>query len=78
MAACELNMSADLDHRLTELETRIAFIESTMQALDTAVANQDRFIIQIQREFESLRGDLAQVRVALADDTLVDPPPPHY
>jgi SlyX protein len=67
-----------LDLRLNELEMRIAFIENTMQALDNAVAAQDRFIVQFQREFELLRGELAQVRVALADDSGDEPPPPHY
>ncbi len=67
-----------LELRLNELEVRIAFIENTMQALDGAVAAQDRFIAQFQREFELLRGELAQVRVALADDVGDEPPPPHY
>ena len=71
-------MSMSLEQRLTELEVRIAFIENTMQALDTAVAAQDRFVVQFQREFELLRGELAQVRVALSDDMRDEPPPPHY
>lgn len=71
-------MSNSLEQRLTELEVRIAFIDNTMHALDTAVAAQDRFIVQFQREFESLRGELAQVRVALSPEMGDEPPPPHY
>lgn len=71
-------MSMSLEQRLTELETRITFIENTMHALDTAVAAQDRFVAQFQREFELLRGDLAQVKVALSHDMRDEPAPPHY
>jgi len=71
-------MSAPLEQRLTELEVRVAFIEHTMQALDTAVATQSRVLDQFRRESELLRGELALVRTALADDAREEPPPPHY
>jgi SlyX protein len=71
-------MTASLEQRLTELEVRIAFIENTVQALDAAVAAQDRAIAQFRLESELLRGELAQVRTALADDVHDEPPPPHY
>jgi len=71
-------MSDALEQRLTELEMRIAFIEHTVQALDAAVAAQDRAIVQFRRESELLRGELLQVRSALAHDARDEPPPPHY
>ncbi|MDR3385574.1 MAG: SlyX family protein [Rudaea sp.] len=71
-------MNMSLEQRLGELEVRIAFIENTLQVLDGAVAAQDRFIVQFRREFELLRGELAQVRVALSDEAGDEPPPPHY
>jgi SlyX protein len=71
-------MSLSLDQRLTELEMRIAFIENTVQAIDAAVANQDRFVSKFQREFELLRSELAQIKVALSHDTRNEPAPPHY
>jgi len=71
-------MTGSLEQRLTELEVRIAFIENTVQALDVAVATQDRLLEQFRRESELLRGELAQVRVALAHDVHDEPPPPHY
>src|SRR5262249_27581614 len=71
-------MSESLEQRLTELEVRIAFIENAVQALDAAVAAQDRALVQFRRESELLRGELMQVRTALAHDAREEPPPPHY
>jgi SlyX protein len=71
-------MNQSLEHRLTELETRIAFLEHTVQTLDAAVATQDRCVNRLQREFELLRGELGQVKVALSHDMRNEPAPPHY
>lgn len=71
-------MTTLLEQRLTELETRIAFIENTVQALDAAVAAQDQALAQFKRESGLLRGELAQIKVALSHDMRDEPAPPHY
>ena len=71
-------MTASLEQRLTELETRFAFLEQTAHTLDHTVAAQDRFILQLQSDYERLRQELSQIRVGLADDVRDEPPPPHY
>ena len=71
-------MAASLEERLTELETRFAFLEQTTQSLDSTVAAQDRLLSQLRQEHERLHSELAQLRVGLQDDVRDEPPPPHY
>jgi len=71
-------MSAGPEQRLTELEVRCAFIEQTLQSLDSTVAAQDRALADLRRENERLRLELAQLRSGAAGDARDEPPPPHY
>jgi SlyX protein len=71
-------MTTTLEQRLTELETRFAFLEQTAHALDSTVVAQDRLILQLKRDYERLHVELSQIRVGLADDVRDEPPPPHY
>ena len=73
----------DLEHRLAELETRIAFQEHALQELSDALAaargEESRNALLLHRALEELR----QVRSALAATPAVgdvgsEPPPPHY
>ncbi len=66
------------EQRLTELEMRVAFLDSTVHSLDAIVAAQDRLLIEMKREFERLRGDLGGLKSALSEDARDEPPPPHY
>ncbi len=71
-------MSATLEQRLTELETRFAFLEQTAQSLDATVAAQDRLLLQLRSAYDRLHSELSQLRVGLQDDARNEPPPPHY
>jgi SlyX protein len=71
-------MTLSLEERLTELETRFAFLEQTAQSLDTTVAAQDRLLSRLRIEYERLQSELSQLRVGLQDDARNEPPPPHY
>jgi SlyX protein len=71
-------MSLSLEERLTELETRFAFLEQTAHSLDTTVAAQDRLLSRLRSDYERLQGELSQLRVGLQDDVRDEPPPPHY
>ena len=75
--------NAELDARLAELETRLAFQEHAMQELSDALAaarsEESRNALMLHRALEELR----QVRSALAasptlGDAGSEPPPPHY
>ena len=71
-------MSLSLEERLTELETRFAFLEQTAHSLDTTVAAQDRLLLRLRADYERLQSELSQLRVGLQDDVRDEPPPPHY
>ena len=74
----ELNVSAPLEDRLTELEVRLAFVDDTMAALNATVSEHDRVLQEMRLAIERLRAELGGVRTALAQDVRDEPPPPHY
>lgn len=79
MDACEFSvMNPSLEERLNELEVRFAFLEQTMHMLDATVTAHDRLLIELRETFASIRGDLSQVKTALAHDVRDEPAPPHY
>jgi len=74
---------ADLEQRLIDLETRLAFQEQALQELSDALAaardSESRNSLLLHRALEDLR----QLRSALAaapitGDAASEPPPPHY
>ena len=76
-------MSADLEQRLVDLETRLAFQEHALQELSDALAaarSEDAHnALRLHRALEELR----QLRSAMAatpvtGDAANEPPPPHY
>jgi SlyX protein len=74
---------ADLEQRLVDLETRIAFQEQALEELSDALAaardGEARNALLLHRMVEELR----QLRSAMAaspitGDASSEPPPPHY
>ena len=63
-----------------ELETKLAFVEDTVRALDAALAAQQQHMLQLQQELEALRIRLREQGTRL--DAITpgehEPPPPHY
>lgn len=73
-----MTRSHDLEARITELETRLAFQESALSELSDALA-QAR--LEAARSAELLRRvllELAQSRSGVTGDPAEEPPPPHY
>lgn len=71
-------MPAGLEHRLTELETRLAFQEHALAELSDALAASRT---ESTRHAEMLRralDELKQSREAFMADPGEEPPPPHY
>ncbi len=67
-----------LEHRLTELETRLAFQEHALGELSDALAASR---VETARNAELLRralDDLKQSRGDFFADPGSEPPPPHY
>lgn len=74
-----MNISNEvLGQRLDEMEVRLTFIDEAVQALIVADAEQSPRIAALERALRDLRGEMASMRVAQADDQHDEPPPPHY
>lgn len=74
-------MAATLEDRLTELETRMAFVDDGVTSLGETVALHDRYLHELRTAMERLRQELTALRGELAhnaDDPHDEPPPPHY
>ncbi|MGA9333059.1 MAG: SlyX family protein [Rudaea sp.] len=71
-------MNTTLEGRLDELEARFAFLEQILQTLDATVTEHDRLLTDMREAFARVRGELSQVKVALAHDAHDEPAPPHY
>lgn len=67
-----------LEHRLIELETRLAFQEQAMTELSDALAAAREESALQARQLERALSDLKQLRTLLYADPGQEPPPPHY
>lgn len=76
-------MSRELEARLVDLETRLAFQEQALTELSDALAaardEEARNALRLHRVMDELR----QLRVAMSNapltgDPASEPPPPHY
>lgn len=67
----------DIEQRITELESRLAFQDDTIQALSDELVAQLRLVERLQLQLASLakRQEELQGRVDIVQD---EAPPPHY
>ena len=71
-------MSGDVENRLAELETRLAFQDQALAELSDALAEAR---LEVARNTETLvrvLAELKQLRTLLYADPGSEPPPPHY
>lgn len=71
-------MSIDLERRVVELETRLAFQEQALADLGDALAASR---LEAAQNAELLRRVLAEMKQSRAEffaDPAEEPPPPHY
>lgn len=66
------------EERLVELETRYAYLEHTLQALNDRVAQQQREIDQLTRSCQQLAERIVRGADAVFKGSLADEIPPHY
>ncbi|WP_017244769.1 SlyX family protein [Stutzerimonas stutzeri] len=71
-------MIVDLESRVTDLETRLAFQDDTIQALNDVLVEQQRLVERLQLQLVALakRQEEMQGSLAAADED--EAPPPHY
>ncbi len=71
-------MTVELEHRVVELETRLAFQEQAMAELSDALAEARR---ESARNSDRIRQMLDEMKQSSGDsfaDHALEPPPPHY
>jgi len=66
------------DARLTDLEIRITHQESTLQALNDVVAEQQQLITQLRKELEAMKTRLRELAPSDIAAPWEETPPPHY
>ena len=69
---------AALAARVEELESQVAFQAELNDSLDATVARQDREILELKRQLESLRERLREFGEVLPGPGPQDETPPHY
>ncbi|HEY4540846.1 SlyX family protein [Stutzerimonas stutzeri] len=71
-------MIVDLESRVTDLETRLAFQDDTIQALNDVLVEQQRLVERLQLQLVALakRQEEMQGTLGAADED--EAPPPHY
>ena len=71
-------MESNLDARLAELETRLAFQEHTLQALNDVVTRQQQQIEALVRGIQELKNRLRATAPSPVGPLEDEKPPPHY
>lgn len=67
-----------MKERIIELETRLAFQDQTIQALNGALVDQQHQIDGLRRELERLRERIGSLGVSQVASPAEETPPPHY
>lgn len=67
-----------MEHRLVELETKLAFQEDTIQKLNDVATLQQKQIDRLSRELEEIKSHLREIMPSLVSSEKEEKPPPHY
>lgn len=68
----------ELEQRLEALETRLAFQDDTIDALNAEVASLQEAMLRAQRALELLARRQQDLAANLPADAAEEAPPPHY
>ena len=68
----------DLEQRINEVETRLAFQETTLQELNEVLTSQQQQLSQMQTLVEKLRERVVELGSNMQANAANEPPPPHY
>lgn len=66
------------DDRVTELETRLAFQDDTIQALNEVLVEQQRQLTHMQAQLGQLIERYRELAGGQLEEGGEEPPPPHY
>ena len=76
--AGSMSMNESLEPRLTELETRLAYVDRTVEDLSSVIATQDRVIDRMTQQLQRLIQRMGDIDARLDRFPQEDKPPPHY
>ncbi len=68
----------ELEQRVTELETKIAFQDETIDILNDELKMHQQALAKIQRQTELLAEKFKEVQPPEHGEPTIEPPPPHY
>ena len=71
-------VAGSAEERITELESRIAFQDATINTLNECVVEQQKRIDQLQRQVQVLSDQIKNALPDLIADPSQETPPPHY
>ena len=67
-----------MNDRINELETQLAFQESTVASLNDAVTDQQQQIDMLREQIEYIKAQMQSLAEAVNSPDGDEPPPPHY
>jgi len=70
--------ASNLQARLVELETKVAFQDHTIDTLNAVVTRLQATVDQLTLELTTLKSQLRAVAPSLVVDRKDEQPPPHY
>lgn len=70
--------ASDMQQRVAELETQLAFQEDTVQTLNDIVARQQLQIDKLEHNVQALLAQMQQLNDAIRPSPGEEAPPPHY
>ena len=68
----------DIETHFADLESRIAFQEDAIEALNQVIINQQKDIDRLERQVQRLEHMMSQGNEGVTGDPSKEPPPPHY
>ncbi len=66
-----------MNDEIVELETKMAFQEDMIHALNLTVAEQQRKLVELERDVKEMQTQLRAIATNLPN-SIIDEPPPHY
>ncbi|WP_455201938.1 SlyX family protein [Kaarinaea lacus] len=67
-----------MEGRITELESRVAFQDDTIQKLNDVIVDQQQQIDQISAQMAVLKEQIKTLSPEMLADESQETPPPHY
>jgi len=67
-----------MNDRINELETQLAFQESTVTSLNAAVTDQQQQIDLLREQLEYVKAQMQSLAEVVDSPEGDEPPPPHY